>query len=33
LCYTWNRIREERQGQAAIEELADELLDNFDCNP
>jgi len=31
LCYTWKRIRTDRQGSGNIENLASEMLERFDC--
>jgi len=33
LCYTWERIRGERQGQEDVETLAIEMLEKFNCAP
>jgi hypothetical protein len=31
LCYTWNRIYAEKQGQEEVENLASEMLERFEC--
>jgi hypothetical protein len=33
LCYTWQRIRDNGQGKAEIENLASEMLEKFACAP
>jgi hypothetical protein len=33
LCYTWQRVLEERQGEVDVENLATQMLDRFKCAP
>ena len=33
LCYTWKRIKADGHGQEKIEQLSNEMLDAFECNP
>jgi hypothetical protein len=33
LCYMWNRIQANEQGNVEAEELASEMLEKFECVP